>query len=110
MKENVINCNLVTLMLFPYEPEQFWQSMRQIIRKEVQSVGKQKTPPLSFQTSGLTNKPLYKIAEVCALFHVTKPTIYDQVKHGKLKRYKIRSSVYFLHADIQQLLNPLQTQ
>ncbi|MEJ7677949.1 MAG: helix-turn-helix domain-containing protein [Segetibacter sp.] len=52
----------------------------------------------SFETPGLTNKPLYKIAEVCALFHVTKPTIYDWVKHGKLKPYKIRSRVYFLSA------------
>ena len=93
-------------MLFPYEPEQFWQSIRQIIREEVQSVDKQKTTPPSFQTPGLTCKPLYKIAEVCALFHVTKPTIYDWVSHGKLKPYKIRSRVYFLSADIQELLNP----
>ena len=110
MKENVSNANLVTPMLFPYEPEEFWQSIRQIIREEVQSVDKQKTNPPSFQTPGLTNKPLYKIAEVCDLFHVTKPTIYDWVKHGKLKPYKIRSRVYFLHQDIQQLLNPVQTQ
>jgi len=106
MKENVSNGNVVTPMLFPYEPEQFWQSIRQIIREEVQSVDKQKTTPPSFQTPGLTCKPLYKIAEVCALFHVTKPTIYDWVSHGKLKPYKIRSRVYFLSADIQELLNP----
>lgn len=106
MKENVSNGNVVTPMLFPYEPEQFWQSLRQIIREEVQSVDKQKTSSPSFQTPGLINKPLYKIAEVCALFHVTKPTIYDWVRHGKLKPYKIRSRVYFLSADIQQLLNP----
>lgn len=110
MKENVSNGNVVTPMLFPYEPEQFWQSLRQIIREEVQSVDKQKTNSPSFQTPGLTNKPLYKIAEVCDLFHVTKPTIYDWIKHGKLKPYKIRSRVYFLHQDIQQLLNPVQTQ
>ncbi len=106
IKENVSNGNVVTPMLFPYEPEQFWQSIRQIIREEVQSVDKQKTTPPSFQTPGLTCKPLYKIAEVCALFHVTKPTIYDWVSHGKLKPYKIRSRVYFLSADIQELLNP----
>ena len=109
MKDSVSNGNVVTPMLFPYKLEQFWQSMWQIIQEEVQSVDKQKTTPASFQTPGLTNKPLYKIAEVCALFHVTKPTIYDWVKHGKLKPYKIRSRVYFLHHDIQQLLNPVQT-
>lgn len=108
MKENVSNGTVVTPMLFPYEPAQFWLSIRQIIREEVQSIDKQKPASPSFETLGLTNKPLYKIAEVCALFHVTKPTIYDWVKHGKLKPYKIRSRVYFLHHDIQQLLHPVR--
>ncbi|MBC9914321.1 helix-turn-helix domain-containing protein [Chitinophaga varians] len=27
------------------------------------------------------------IGEVCQLFQVTKPTIYDWIKHGKLKPY-----------------------
>ncbi len=45
MKENVSNGNPVTPMLFPYEPEKFWQSIRQIIREEVQSIDKQKTTP-----------------------------------------------------------------
>jgi len=107
MKENVSTGNVVTPMLFPYEPEQFWQSIRQIIREEVQSVDKQKPASPNFETPGMTYKPLYKIAEVCALFHITKPTIYDWVRHGKLKPYKIRSRVYFLSQDIQQLLNPV---
>jgi excisionase family DNA binding protein len=95
-------------ILFPFEPEQFWQSIRQIIREEVSNVQKQKVPPTNFETAGLTYKPLYKIAEVCALFHVTKPTIYDWIKHEKLKPYKIRSRVYFLWQDIVQLLHPEQ--
>jgi excisionase family DNA binding protein len=80
--------------------------MRQVIREEVQSIDKQKPVPACVETPGMTYKPLYKIAEVCSLFHVTKPTIYDWMKHGKLKPYKIRSRVYFLHQDIQQLLHP----
>ena len=32
------------------------------------------------------------------------PTIYDWIKHGKLKRVKIRSRVYFLGSDIRQLM------
>jgi excisionase family DNA binding protein len=46
------------------------------------------------------------MSEVCVLFHVTKPTIYDWVKHGKLKPFKIRSRVYFLWQDIEALLHP----
>ncbi len=91
-------------MLFPYDPEQYWQQVRQIIREEVSNIEKQKSVSTSYETPGLTNKPLYKIAEVCTLFQVTKPTIYDWVKHGKLKPFKIRSRVYFLWQDIQQLL------
>lgn len=106
MKENVSTGNTVTPILFPYEPGEYWQQIRQIIREEVNNIEKQKPAPASFETPGLTYKPLYKIAEVCALFHVTKPTIYEWVKHGKLKPYKIRSRVYFLWQDIQNLLQP----
>lgn len=110
MKENVSDGNLVTPILFPFEPEQFWQSMRQIVREEVTGAEKRRHVFPSFETPGLSYKPLYKIAEVCSLFHVTKPTIYDWVKHGKLKPYKIRSRVFFLWQDIQQLLHPNQNQ
>jgi excisionase family DNA binding protein len=106
MKDNPNNVHAVTPMLFPFEPEEFWQSLRKIIREEVQTISKQGPSATSFETPGLSYKPLYKIEELCALFHVTKPTIYDWVKHGKLKPYKIRSRVYFLHQDIQQLLHP----
>lgn len=106
MKENVSTGSHATPMLFPYDPEQFWQSIRQIIREEVTKAEKQKPDSPNFQITGLTYKPLYKIAEVCALFNVTKPTIYDWIRHGKLKPFKIRSRVFFLWQDIQQLLQP----
>ena len=56
------------------------------------------------EVPGLTEKPLYKIDEICSLFKVTKPTIYDWIKHGKLKRVKIRSRVYSLGSDIRLLM------
>ena len=108
MKEFVSNGNNVTPMLFPYEQEHYWQLIRQIIREEVNNAEKQRPVSPSYETPGLTYKPLYKIAEVCALFHVTKPTVYDWVKHGKLKPFKIRSRVFFLRQDIQALMQPDQ--
>jgi len=42
--------------------------------------------------------------EVCEIFSITPPTIYDWIKHGKLKPKKIRSRVFFLWNDIQELL------
>jgi hypothetical protein len=50
-------------MLFPYEPEQFLQSIRQIIREEVSNSAKRKPEVPPFETPGMTYKPLYKIAD-----------------------------------------------
>lgn len=105
MKESALSDHR-TPMLFPYEPDEFWKSIRQIIREEMNSATVQRPIATTFQTPGLTYKPLYKIAEVCTLFHVTKPTIYDWIRHGKLKPFRIRSRVYFLWNDIQKLLDP----
>ena len=97
--------NLSIPILIPFEPEEFWAQIRGIIREEV--TRNQKELPVStslMETPGLTDKPLYKIQEICALFKITKPTIYDWIKHRKLKRVKIRSRVYFLGSDIRQLM------
>ena len=95
----------VTPMLFPYEPDKFWQMMQQIIREEVsKATANQEPKSNSYDTPGLIYKPLYKMNELCSLFKVTKPTIYDWIKHGKLKPHKIRSRVYFLWNDLQGLL------
>jgi excisionase family DNA binding protein len=105
MKDYVQSGNTVTPMLFPYEPDHFWQQIRLIVREEITRMEKGKPATSStFETPGLTQKPLYKITELCDLFQVTKPTIYDWIKHGKLKPLKIRSRVFFLWQDVQQLL------
>jgi excisionase family DNA binding protein len=92
-------------ILIPFEPEEFWSQIRLIIREEVTRKQREETRQLPIlETPGLTEKPLYKIQEICTLFKITKPTIYDWIKHGKLKRVKIRSRVYFLGSDIKQLM------
>jgi excisionase family DNA binding protein len=101
-----VQIQATTPMLFPYEPEKYWQSIRNIIREEIISVETLKPVVSPYETLGMTYKPLYKIAEVCAIFDVSKPTIYEWVKHGKLKPFKIRSRVYFLWQDIEQLIRP----
>jgi excisionase family DNA binding protein len=92
-------------ILIPFEPEEFWAQIRSIIREEVANHKTDKDSQIPImETPGLTEKPLYKIQEICSIFRVTKPTIYDWIKHGKLKRVKIRSRVYFLGADVRQLM------
>lgn len=92
-----------TPMLFPYEPDEFWKRMRELIREEMKLVDKSKVP-VEHSVTGMSYKPLYKMEEVCAMFTITRPTIYDWIKHGKLKPYKIRSRVYFLWKDLEGML------
>lgn len=93
-------------ILIPLEPAEFWEQIRVIIREELSKQAKEGKNEESFQVTGLTYKPLFKIQEVCSFFQVSRPTIYDWIKEGKLTPYKIRSRVYFLYHDIQKLLEP----
>jgi predicted DNA-binding transcriptional regulator AlpA len=105
MKEPVKEGKIPTPMLFPIEPEQFWQAIRQVIREEISHAERQppSTPPIQ-EHPNQQPPTLYKIADVCKLFRVTKPTVYDWIRHGKLKPLKIQSRVFFLSKDVQQLL------
>lgn len=102
--EKVKNEFAGTPMLFPFEPEEFWKQMRELIREEIRLVDKGRGSGVEHSVPGLEYKPLYKMEEVCAMFKITRPTIYDWIKHGKLKPYKIRSRVYFLWRDLERLL------
>lgn len=102
--------SIVTPILIPYDPEEFWMSMRKIIREEIANARTTCNPTSVLEVSGMTHKPLFKMSEICAIFEISKPTVYDWIKHGKLKPYKIRSRVYFFWQDIQQLLqHPTET-
>ena len=99
-----MNSSTKAPILFPFEPDEFWENMRSIIRDEIKKTAKEKSVAPIAETPGLSYKPLFKIAEVCTVFDVTRPTIYEWIKDGKLKPYKIRRRVYFLWNDIQKLL------
>lgn len=103
MSESVRNENAMTPMLFPFDPDQFWQCVRLIIREELLVKEKRDSPKLVYETPGLLYKPVYKIAEVCELFQVTRQTVNDWVRIGKLRKYKVRSRVFFLKNEIWQL-------
>jgi predicted DNA-binding transcriptional regulator AlpA len=100
----VSNSQMSVPILFPYEPEKFWVQIRTIVRDELIANKKSNPSTPVFEIPGMTFKPLYKMAEVCSMFDITKPTVYDWIKHGKLKPIKVQSRVYFLWQDIQSLL------
>jgi excisionase family DNA binding protein len=89
-------------ILFPYEPVDFWMHLRKVIREEI---AKGVVPEVQLSApGGLFNKPLYKMKEVCALFQITRPTVYEWVRLGKLHPVKIRSRVFFRGAEVEGLL------
>ncbi len=90
-------------VLIPVEPDQFMQMIRMVVKEELDKFSSRQVGA-DYKIAGMTYKPLYKMDEVCQLFNITPPTIYDWIKHGKLKPKKVRSRVYFLWNDIQELL------
>lgn len=96
-----------TPFLIPYEPVEFWEEVRKIIREEIKQAGsfKKETPPPDLgPPSGLTEKPLYKITEVCALFNISRTTVHEWVKEGRLRKIKVSSRVFFLGTDIRKII------
>ena len=93
-----------TPLLFPYEPEEFWNEIRKIFKEELKVAGIHQQPSkFNLQTPGLVEKPLYRIAEICMLFDVSRTTVHEWVKSGQLRKIKVRSRVYFLQADVKRL-------
>lgn len=91
-----------TPMLFPIAPSEFWKQMKIIIEDAVaDKLNQQKT---SQPNSHLPAKALLKAADVCEIFQVSKPTLYEWLKQKKLKSFKIKSRRYFNRADIDALI------
>ena len=52
----------------------------------------------------LTEKAL-KATDVCKIFQVSRPTLYEWMKQKILKSFKIKSRRYFSRADIEVMIN-----
>jgi predicted DNA-binding transcriptional regulator AlpA len=91
-----------TPMLFPIAPAEFWKQIRTTIEEVVNEKLTQQTP--SPPVSHLPEKALLKASEVCAIFQVSKPTLYHWLKQKKLKSFKIKSRRYFSRIDIEAVI------
>ena len=96
-----------TPMLFPITPTEFWKQIRTTIDEVI-------TEKLSQQSSLQTNphlpeKALLKATDVCKIFQVSRPTLYEWLKQKKLKSFKIKSRRYFSRADIEAVINGKDT-
>jgi excisionase family DNA binding protein len=95
------NASMETPILFPISPEEYWQKLSDVMDRLLSEKLNHGSYPGS--PAGMTSRPLLSIKEVCNLFQITKPTVYEWTRHGKLKPYKVRARVYFLMADIEAL-------
>jgi excisionase family DNA binding protein len=91
-----------TPMLFPVTQVEFWKQMRAVIEEVLESKSKIKQQEPA--TTHLPEKPLLKLKDVCDIFQVSKPTLYEWIRQGKLKSFKVRSRRYFSRADIDAII------
>ena len=91
-----------TPMLFPMAPAEFWKQIKTTIEEVVnEKINQPFQPP---PTDHLPEKALLKASDVCAIFQVSKPTLYDWLKQDKLRSFKIKSRRYFLRSDIEVMI------
>ena len=89
-------------MLFPITPGEFWKQIRTTIEEVVTEKLSQQLPQQP--NSHLPDKALLKATDVCAIFQVSKPTLYEWLKQNRLKSFKIKSRRYFSRADIEAII------
>jgi excisionase family DNA binding protein len=91
-----------TPMLFPIAPSEFWKQIKIVIEDAIaEKLSRQKISPIN---SHLPEKALLKASDVCAIFQVSKPTLYEWLKQKKLKSFKVKSRRYFNRVDIDDLI------
>ena len=85
-------------LLIPIEPKEFWLQLRAIVEEVVSSKG------LIHHAHHREERPLLKAKEVCEIFQISKPTIYEWLKQGKLISVKIQSRRFFHWKDVERLI------
>jgi excisionase family DNA binding protein len=89
-------------MLFPMEPKEFWQKLKGIVEQVVLEHNLS-APVINGQVHS-NIKPLLKVSEVCLIFKISKPTLYQWMKKGKLSSVKIQSRRFFRSDDVDHLI------
>ncbi len=89
-------------MLFPMEPKEFWQKLKVIVEQVV--IEHSSSPPSINVYDQNSRRPLLKTKEVCSILKISKPTLYEWLKKGKLESVKIETRRYFKPEDIDKLI------
>ena len=93
-----------TPMLFPVTPTEFWKQIRMMM-EEVVEQKLNKSVQKEIPESHLPDRALLKASEVCEIFRVSKPTLYEWMKQEKFKSFKIKSRRYFSRTEIEAVIH-----
>lgn len=76
-----------TPMLFPIASSEFWKQ----IRTNIENVATPKLAQVNIakNSSLLPEKALLKASDVCEIFHVSNPTLYEWLMQKKLKVFRL---------------------
>lgn len=85
-----------TPMLFPYPPSHFWVELRKVVQEEVKRLVVEE-----MESRKNASKMLYKVKDLCDLFQVSKPTIYEWIREGRLQPFRIGSRVFFRGEEVE---------
>lgn len=90
-------------IFFNCDPDDFLEDLRKIFREEIRLALTVFHSKKDNSVSPSPGNELIKVRELCQFLKVSKPTIYDWIKCGKLTPIKIQSRTYFLRKDIDEL-------
>lgn len=88
-------------MMVPMTQAEFWDKMKSVVENVVEA--KLTTAPSSNSTL-IPEKALLKASEVCTIFQISKPTLYEWLKQNKIASFKIQSRRYFSRQDIEAII------
>ncbi|MGN6196895.1 MAG: helix-turn-helix domain-containing protein [Ginsengibacter sp.] len=88
-------------ILIPMEISEFWKELKSIVEQAVLKHIPQK-PPVQLPIEGFPT--LLKVKEVCELLGVSKPTIYEWMREGKIPSLKLGAHRLFDAADIEAVI------
>ena len=77
----------------------FWNRLKENVREVM---GEMALVPLQPNLEEVA--PLLKVKEVCALFAISRPTLYQWMHNGQLPSIKVGARRYFKRAHIQAML------
>ncbi|MES2330727.1 MAG: helix-turn-helix domain-containing protein [Bacteroidota bacterium] len=89
-------------MMVPMTQTEFWDKMQSVVEKVVEA--KLTTATSSISATLIPEKALLKASEVCTIFQISKPTLYEWLKQNKIASFKIQSRRYFSRQDIETII------